>query len=49
MLMRLVPLDLIINTEIGKIVVSKFIELDSDMVSIDHSTGDLINCKVQSM
>lgn len=49
MLMRLVPLDLIINTELGKIVISKFIELDGEMFLIDSGTGDLINAKVQSM
>ena len=48
-LMRLVPLDLIINTEVGKIVVSKFIEKDSEMIKIDSNNGDLINCRVQSM
>jgi len=35
MLMRLVPLDLIINTELGKIVVSKLIESDHEMTKID--------------
>jgi magnesium-transporting ATPase (P-type) len=49
MLMRLIPLDLIINTELGKIVVSKFIEYDHEMTKIDDQTGDLITCKVQSM
>jgi phospholipid-transporting ATPase len=48
MLMRLVPLDLIINTEVGKIVVSKFIESDFDMVKLDDN-GDMICCRVQSM
>lgn len=47
--MRLVPLDLIINTELGKIVVSKFIESDADMIKVDDESGDLIKCKVQSM
>jgi hypothetical protein len=46
MLMRLVPLDLIINTEIGKIVVSKMIQFDAEMVSVDTATGELIPCKV---
>ena len=49
MLMRLIPLDLIINTELGKIVVSKLIESDHEMTKIDDQTGDLITCKVQSM
>jgi len=53
MLMRLVPLDLIFNTEIGKIVVSKMIEWDFEMVKLetDDETGEteMINCRVQSM
>jgi hypothetical protein len=44
--MRLVPLDLIINTEIGKIFISKFIEMDGEMTSIDYSTGDIVTSKV---
>lgn len=47
MLMRLVPLDLIINTELSKIVVSKFIEKDADMIRVEE--GDMIPCRVQSM
>lgn len=49
MLMRLVPLDLIINTEVGKIVVSKFIECDIDMVKVDDVSGEMIRSRVQSM
>jgi len=47
MLMRLVPLDLIINTEVGKIVVSKMIEADAEMLLVDE--GEMIPCRVQSM
>jgi P-type E1-E2 ATPase len=51
--MRLVPLDLIFNTEIGKIVVSKMIENDFEMVKLEtnEETGEteMINCRVQSM
>lgn len=46
MLMRLVPLDLIIGTEIGKIVTSKLIEFDVDMIQPDYQTGELVTCKV---
>lgn len=46
MLMRLVPLDLIINTEVGKIVVSKLIQADAKMIKIDDNNGDLIACRV---
>ena len=48
-LMRLVPLDLVNNGEIGKIVVSKFIERDAEMIKINESNGALVPCKVQSM
>lgn len=47
MLMRLVPLDLIINTEVGKIVVSKMIEADAEMLKVED--GEMIPCRVQSM
>ena len=36
LLMRLIPLDLIIDTEIAKIIVSKFIEFDADLVKVDN-------------
>lgn len=49
MLMRLVPLDLIINTEVSKIVTSKFMQADATMTAIDTQTGDLVPMKVQSM
>lgn len=41
MLMRLVPLDLIFNTEVSKIVTSRFIECDIDMVKQDEETGEM--------
>jgi len=44
MLMRLVPLDLIINTEVGKIVVSKMIEADAEMLLVED--GEMIPCRV---
>lgn len=46
MLMRLIPLDLIINTEVGKIIVSRFMESDAEMIKLDHETGDLISARV---
>ena len=46
MLMRLIPLDLIINTEIAKIIVSRYIEADLEMIKIDDQTGDLVTSKV---
>jgi hypothetical protein len=36
MLMRLIPLDLLVNTEVGKIVTSKIIESDAEMYNIDE-------------
>jgi magnesium-transporting ATPase (P-type) len=47
--MRLIPLDLLIHTEIGKIAVSKMIEYDHEMIKVDEQTGDLISCKIQSL
>lgn len=47
--MRLIPIDLIIDTEIGKIIVSKFIQYDADLISIDNTSGDLISATVHSM
>lgn len=46
MLMRLLPLDLIINTEVGKIIVSKWIEMDVEMIKVDKETSEIIQCKV---
>ena len=47
--MRLIPLDLIINTEIAKIFMSRYIENDVEMTKFDSLTGDVISSRVQSM
>ena len=47
--MRLVPLDLIFNLEIGKLVVSKYIKSDADLLKLDRESGEIIPCRVQSM
>ncbi len=46
LLMRLLPLDLIINTEVSKIVLSKFMEVDAEMIKVDKETGEITTCKV---
>jgi hypothetical protein len=46
MLMRLIPLDLIINTEIAKIFMSRYIENDFEMTKVDKLTGDVISSRV---
>ena len=47
--MRLVSLDVIIQCMIAKVVLSKFIEADAELMKIDPVNGDIIKCKVQSM
>ena len=51
LLVRLIPLDVIVNTEIGKIIVSKMMQEDVEMMNIDHlqSEDGLLRCKVQSL
>ena len=34
---------------VAKVVISKFIEADAEMMKIDPANGDIIKCKVQSM
>jgi len=46
---RFLPLDVIVNVEVGKIFASKFIEFDSEMISVDAENGELKACRVQSM
>lgn len=51
LLVRLIPLDVIVNTEIGKIIVSKIIQLDVELMCVDplQSEDGLLRCKVQSL
>jgi len=50
LLVRLIPLDVIVNTEIGKIIVSKIIQQDITMTKIDPlAEGGIAACKVQSL
>jgi hypothetical protein len=48
LLVRLIPLDVIVNTEIGKIIVSKIIQQDVELMTIDplQSEDGLLRCKV---
>lgn len=46
---RYVPFDLILQSETGKIIYSKFLEWDTRMMHADGETGQILHCKVQSM
>ncbi len=50
-MVRLVPLDVIIQTETGKVVISKILEMDAEMMAVDTMASEtgIIACKVQSM
>lgn len=48
-LMRYIPFDVIMQTETGKIIYSKFMEWDLQMTYIDEVTKEIVSCKVQSM
>lgn len=49
LLVRFLPLDVILLSETGKMVYSKIMEVDARMMTVDKETGEIINCKVQSM
>lgn len=49
LLVRYLPLDVVMLSETGKIIYSKFMEADARMMSIDKQTGEVTSCKVQSM
>ena len=46
LLVRFLPLDVVMLSETGKIIYSKFIEFDARMMTIDRETGEIIACKV---
>lgn len=50
-LMRLVPLDVIVSTELGKVYIAKNIEADAEMMMIDPVPGSnrIVGCIVHSM
>ena len=48
-LMRYIPFDVILQTETGKIIYSKIMEWDLQMMHQDAETKQLIACQVQSM
>jgi len=48
-LMRYIPFDVIFQTETGKILYSKFMEWDKEMMHYDPETKEYISCTVQSM
>ena len=45
-LVRYIPFDVILQTETGKIIYSKFIEWDLNMMHVDSEAGELVSCKV---
>ena len=49
LLVRYLPLDVVMLSETGKVIYSKFMELDARMMTVDTFSGDIISCKVQSM
>lgn len=49
LLVRYLPLDVVLLSETGKMIYSKFMEIDARMMSIDESRAEIISCKVQSM
>lgn len=48
-MVRFIPFDVIMQTETGKIIYSKFIEWDLNMADVDEDSKELVSCKVQSM
>ena len=46
LLVRYLPLDVILLSETGKMLYSKFMEVDARMMTVDRSTGEIISCKV---
>ena len=47
-MVRLVPLDVIIQTETGKVVISKILEMDAEMMAVDTMVSEtgIVACKV---
>lgn len=48
-MIRFVPLDLILNLEVGKLLISTFIENDYHMAKADYETEEVLHCKAQSI
>ena len=48
LLVRYLPLDVVLLSETGKIIYSKFMEYDARMMTVDKTTngGEIIACKV---
>lgn len=46
LLVRFLPLDAVLISETSKMIYSKFIEADAQLMSVDRSTSEIINCKV---
>ena len=48
-MIRYIPFDVIMQTETGKIIYSKFMEWDLEMTHFDAEQNKYISCNVQSM
>ena len=50
-MVRLVPLDVIIQLETGKVIISKILEMDAEMMAVDTMASEtgIVACKVQSL
>jgi len=46
LLVRYLPLDVVMLSETGKVIYSRFIEADAQMMTADRETGEIIHCKV---
>ena len=46
LLVRYLPLDVVMLSETGKIIYSRFIEFDARMMTVDRQTGEIVSCKV---
>jgi len=45
-LIRFIPLDLIVNLEVSKIIIAFFIERDTQMIRIDDELNEIVACRV---
>ena len=43
-MMRYIPFDVILQTETGKIIFSKFMEWDLEMMHYDPETKEMVSC-----
>ena len=46
LLVRYLPLDVVMLSETGKIIYSRFMEADAQMMTVDRDNGEIVNCRV---